>query len=70
MYSGSFYPLKGGQSVRFEGGSDLSVEARYIIRKNVSAFAGLNNIFGKTYQRWYRYPVYGIQALGGLEFRF
>jgi len=70
MYSGSFYPLNGGQSTRFEGGNDLSLEARYIIRKNVSAFAGLNNIFGKTYQRWYRYPVYGIQALGGLEFRF
>ncbi len=70
LFSGSYYPVNGGKESRIEGGNDLSVEAIYSIRKNISAFASINNIFGKSYQRWYAYPVYGINGVGGLQFRF
>ena len=70
LFSGSYYPVSGGNDSRFEGGNDLSVEAIYSIRKNISTFVMINNIFGKSYQRWYAYPVYGINAIGGLQFRF
>ena len=70
LFSGSYYPVSGGKENKFEGGNDLSLEACYAFRKNLSAFLSLNNIFGQSYQRWYRYPVYGINALAGLQLRF
>ena len=56
------------QEGEFQGAADLSFTARYRFFKNWGAFVELNNIFGTNYQRWYRYPVMGFQALGGIRY--
>jgi hypothetical protein len=30
----------------------------------------LNNVASVKYQRWYRYPSYGFNVLGGISVRF
>jgi hypothetical protein len=47
---------------------NLGVEYRY--NKRISAFVNLNNLAAQRYQRWYQYPVQGLQVMGGLTFRF
>jgi outer membrane receptor protein involved in Fe transport len=42
----------------------------YKIKKQFGAFINLNNIFGKNYERWHNYPVYGFNVLGGLSLQF
>ncbi len=47
--------------------ANFGVDYRY--SKTVSAFLNLNNIAGK-YQRFYAYPVYGFNFMGGFTFTF
>ena len=49
---------------------DLSIGAEYWFVKNFGAFMQLNNLFDNTRYRWYFYPTYGINVLGGITFRF
>lgn len=52
------------------GGTDLSMGAEYRINKQFSAWLDVNNIFGKKYERWPMYPVYGLNLLGGIIVHF
>lgn len=49
---------------------DLSAGAEYNIVPRLSVFLQLNNILGTQYERWYQYPAYGFNILGGLRFKF
>jgi hypothetical protein len=49
---------------------DLNFGLDYLYNKNISVFLNLNNVTNNTYQRWYNYPVYGFNVLGGLTFSF
>lgn len=49
---------------------DANVGINYIYHKNLSFFLNLNNITGKTYQRWDQYPTYGVNLMGGFSFSF
>lgn len=49
---------------------DLSVQAEYFFTDNFGAFLGLNNLASVKYQRWYKYPTYGLNVLGGISLRF
>lgn len=48
--------------------ANLSVEYRY--NKRFSAFLEFNNLAAQQYLRWYNYPVYRFQVMGGVTFRF
>jgi outer membrane receptor protein involved in Fe transport len=50
--------------------ADLNLGVEYRYSKNVSAFINFNNILNNKYERWYRYPVYGFNMLGGLTLTF
>ncbi len=52
------------------GAFDLNVRADYQLSKNWNVFVELNNLMNNTYQRWYNYPNYGLNALGGLVYSF
>ncbi|MBI3883647.1 MAG: hypothetical protein HY305_05400 [Sphingobacteriales bacterium] len=52
------------------GGVDFSAGAEYSLSKKVSLWLNVNNIFNNKYQRWYNYPVYGINVLGGVLIKF
>jgi hypothetical protein len=45
---------------------DLNASVDYRYKENISFFVNVNNIIGGRYQRWYQYPVYGLNALVGL----
>ena len=70
FFAGGHYLEKGNLSRTFNGATDWSVGGEYKIKKQFSAFIDLNNIFGKNYERWHNYPVYGMNVLGGICLRF
>ena len=49
---------------------DLSLGAEYFVTKNIGVFINANNLFNNKRQRWFRYPSYGINLLGGVTARF
>ncbi len=49
---------------------DLSLGADYMVHKNVGIFANLNNLASNRWQRWFNYPTYGLNVLGGVIFKF
>ena len=72
-----FYMFNGGKSISkgnvrtgLNGAADLSLGAVYEINKNFSVWANANNVFNDKYERWNRYPVYGVNFLGGILIKF
>ncbi len=49
---------------------DISAGVDYRFKKKLSVFVQANNIASSRYQRWYRYPVYGFNIIGGLTMIF
>ncbi len=49
---------------------DLNLRADYRITSNLSIFAMGNNLANRQYQQFYRYPVKGINVLGGVTYTF
>ena len=70
FFAGGYYLEKGNIAKRFDGAADWSLGFEYKIKKQFGAFINLNNIFGKNYERWHGYPVYGFNVLGGLSLQF
>lgn len=62
--------MRNGTDVSLNGGTDLSIGAEFRITDMFSAWLDLNNILNSKYQWWERYPVYGLQAIGGVIVRF
>jgi hypothetical protein len=49
---------------------DISVGVDYRFKKKLSVFVQANNLASSRYQRWYSYPVYGFNIIGGLTMIF
>ncbi len=62
--------LPGNVIETIDGTADVNFAATYRYSKYFNIFVNLNNIAGFHYQRYYNYPGYGFQALGGLSFSF
>jgi hypothetical protein len=62
--------LSNGDEKKLPAGTDLSAGAEFKITKQFSAWLDLNNIFNNKYQRWNNYPVYGLNVIGGVVYRF
>jgi hypothetical protein len=69
-FSGAAFLMKDGTDVKLSGGTDLSAGLEFAINKKFSAWLDVNNIFNNKYQRWYNYPVYGLNILGGVIIKF
>ncbi len=69
-FSGGAFLMKNGSDVKLGGGTDLSAGVEFAINKRFSAWLDINNIFNNRYQRWYNYPVYGLNILGGAIIKF
>lgn len=48
--------------------ADFNLGFEYRYRKTLSLFLRLNNVSSVRYQRWYNYPVYGLNVMGGITF--
>ena len=57
-------------SVKLKPAVDLNLGFEYRITPKISAFASVNNLLNQHYQRWYQYPVQGIQGMIGGKFSF
>jgi outer membrane receptor protein involved in Fe transport len=69
-FNGGAFLMKDGTDVKLNGGADLSAGLEFAINKHFSAWVDVNNIFNNKYQRWYNYPVYGLNVLAGATFKF
>lgn len=69
-FSGGKALLPGDQTRNLKGGTDLSVGAEFKINDMFSAWLDINNVLNSKYEYWNRYPVYGLQAIGGVIVRF
>lgn len=69
-FSGSKALSQTGDVKSVNGGADLSLGAEYIINKMFSAWLDINNLFNNKYEYWNRYPVFGLQVIGGVKVRF
>ncbi len=69
-FGGAPYLLKNNVSNTLSGGSDLSIGTEYVINKKFSAWLDFNNLLNNKYQRWYNYPVYGLNVLVGVICKF
>ena len=69
-FSGGPVLLSNNTDATLKGGNDLSAGIELVINKRFSAWLNLNNIFDNKYQRWLNYPVYGLNILGGVTFKF
>lgn len=49
---------------------DINFMLNYAFSPRLSAFARVNNIFGNNYERYLYYPVQGVQAMGGISYKF
>ena len=49
---------------------DLNLRADYRITPKISIFAMGNNLANRQYQRFYGYPVKGINVIGGATYTF
>jgi len=47
---------------------DINIMAEYRYKDNLAFFLNVNNLSNTRYQKWYNYPSYGINVLGGLSF--
>ncbi|MFM9944220.1 MAG: TonB-dependent receptor [Bacteroidia bacterium] len=50
--------------------ADINIGADYRFSKDISFFIDLNNLTNQTYQRWFNYPVYGLNGIAGVTFIF
>jgi outer membrane receptor protein involved in Fe transport len=57
-------------AVKLKPAVDLNLGFEYRITPKISVFASVNNILNQHYQRWYQYPVQGIQGMIGGKFSF
>ena len=69
-FGGAPYLLANNVQGTLGGGADLSAGIEVGITKKVSAWLDINNLLNDKYQRWYNYPVYGINFLGGIIVKF
>lgn len=62
--------LKSNTEESIKGIVDLNLGVDYLYNKTVAVFLNLNNLTNNTYQRWYNYPSYGFNVMGGLKVTF
>ncbi|MDP3462810.1 MAG: TonB-dependent receptor [Bacteroidales bacterium] len=49
---------------------DLNLAAEYSISRQFTVFTELTNLLGTGYEKYYHYPVHGLQLFGGLSYKF
>ena len=50
--------------------ADLNLKVDYLLTRHFSAFVSVNNLLGRSYERYLYYPQQGLNFLGGLSFSF
>lgn len=56
--------------IDLDGFIDLNAGVSYSLTDQFSVFLTLTNLLNQQYERYYHYPVNGIQVMGGIMYRF
>jgi len=59
-----------GEAEKLNNLFDMSFAADYMVSKNFGVFAHLNNLAGNRWRRWFNYPTFGLNVLGGVILKF
>ncbi|MEM1327879.1 MAG: hypothetical protein AAGI23_18110 [Bacteroidota bacterium] len=59
-----------GETDNLDALFDVNVSAEYYFTDNFGGFLNLYNIANNQRERWFRYPIYGLNALAGVSLRF
>jgi len=70
VFNGVSYLDEAGIQQSLNGVFDLNLGASYTYNKHFDFFLNFNNVTSARYFRWYSYPTYGFNVLGGLTLRF
>ncbi len=62
--------LANGSEIKLKSGVDISAGAEFKVTDRFSAWLDINNILNRKYSRWNNYPVYGLNAIGGVIVHF
>ncbi|WP_143310178.1 TonB-dependent receptor [Chitinophaga vietnamensis] len=69
--SGSYYLLANQKDFgKTSGAWDMNAGASYDIGKHFNLWVNANNLFNTHYQRYYLYPTYGFNIVGGIMVKF
>ncbi len=63
-------PLSTPTEVTLDSYLDANAHFGYKITDRLSVFVKGSNLLGDNYQKWYNFPVQGIQGLGGATYKF
>ena len=64
------YLTKEAKSETLNALFDISLGAEYFVTENIGIFLNINNLAANKRQRWFNYPSYGLNVLGGITARF
>lgn len=59
-----------GSIIKNKSYVDLNFNGGYIFTDRLTAFTKINNVIGKSYDRFAYYPIQSIQILGGITYKF
>ena len=62
--------MLGSKDIILEGFFDINLGLEYYIGENFSVFLTGTNLLNNNYQRFYNYPVQGLQIMAGIGLRF
>lgn len=65
-YAGIDYLANDGTTQTLDPIFDISLGAEFQVSKQFSIFANVNNLTSVNYLRWFNYPSYGLNAIGGI----
>jgi len=58
------------EKVTIESYLDMNASLSYAFTDRLSAFGKLHNLLGPKYNRYFNYPVHGVQVIGGITYKF
>ncbi len=58
------------QEITLDGFFDINLGVTYFITKDLSVFLNGTNLLNRNYERYFNYPVQGLEIMGGVGFRF
>jgi len=70
VQNGVPYRDENGEASSLNGLFDINLGVEYSFTDNIGAFANVHNLLNNKRERWYRYPIFGFNALAGIYARF
>jgi len=64
------YDFESNEVIKLSSIFDLNLNINYLFSDQLSIMLRFDNIIGRNYERYWRYPSRGIQILGGVSFNF